>query len=56
MNATAAAPITLTNDLLTGMEWSPAQVRDFFHLAADVKAHPDRYRARFGRPVSRDDF
>ena len=22
----------------------PAQVRDFFHLAADVKARPDRYR------------
>lgn len=44
MNATAAAPITQTNDLLTGMEWSPAQTRDFLHLAADVKAHPDRYR------------
>ena len=27
------------------MEWSPAQVREFFHLAADIKAHPDRYRA-----------
>jgi ornithine carbamoyltransferase len=40
-----AATLTLTNDLLTGMEWSPAQVRELFHLAGDVKAHPDRYRA-----------
>src|SRR6202167_581847 len=47
MNTTAAAApasVTLTNDLLTGMEWAPAQVRSFLHLAADVKAHPDRYR------------
>jgi ornithine carbamoyltransferase len=43
MNAVAAT-LTLTNDLLTGMEWSPAQVRELFHLAADVKARPDRYR------------
>jgi len=43
MNA-AVAPLTLTKDLLTGMEWSPAQVRELFHLAADVKGHPDRYR------------
>ena len=43
MNA-AVSPLTLTNDLLTGMEWSPAQVRELLHLAADVKAHPDRYR------------
>ncbi|HTP44119.1 MAG TPA: hypothetical protein VMJ13_06115, partial [Candidatus Acidoferrum sp.] len=43
MNATATT-LTLTNDLLTGMEWGPAQVRDLFHLAADIKARPDRYR------------
>ena len=43
MNA-AVAPLTLTKDLLTGMEWNSAQVRELFHLAADVKAHPDRYR------------
>jgi ornithine carbamoyltransferase len=43
MNA-AVAPLTLTNDLLTGMEWSPTQVRELLHLAADVKTHPDRYR------------
>src|SRR6202007_3281025 len=45
MNTTAAvASVSLTNDLLTGVEWSPAQVRDLLHLSADVKAHPDRYR------------
>ena len=33
-----------TRDLLTGMEWTPAQVCDLYRLAADVKAHPDRYR------------
>jgi ornithine carbamoyltransferase len=43
MNA-AVAPLTFTNDLLTGMEWNHAQVRELLHLAADVKAHPDRYR------------
>jgi ornithine carbamoyltransferase len=44
MNALAPT-LTLTNDLLTGMEWGPAQVREIFHLAADIKARPDRYRA-----------
>ena len=43
MNATATT-LTLTNDLLTGMEWGPARVRELFHLAADIKARPDRYR------------
>jgi ornithine carbamoyltransferase len=43
MNA-AAVPLTFSNDLLTGMEWNPAQVRELLHLAAEVKAHPDRYR------------
>ena len=43
MNA-AATTLTLTNDLLTGMEWSPAQVRELFQLAADVKARPEKYR------------
>jgi ornithine carbamoyltransferase len=41
----AATTLTLTNDLLTGMEWSSAQVRELFHLAAEVKAHPDRHRS-----------
>ena len=44
MNAIAAT-LTLTRDLLTGMEWSPAQVRELYHLAADIKVHPDKYRS-----------
>ena len=44
MNAVAAT-LTFTRDLLTGMEWSPAQVRELHHLAADIKVRPDRYRA-----------
>lgn len=43
MNATATT-LTLTKDLLTGMEWSPSQARELFQLSADIKAHPDRYR------------
>ena len=39
-----AAPLALKRDLLTGTEWTPAQLRDFFHLATEMKAHPDRYR------------
>ena len=40
-----AVPLSLKRDLLTGTEWSPAQLRDFFQLATDIKAHPDRYRS-----------
>jgi ornithine carbamoyltransferase len=43
MNA-VAAPLALKRDLLTGTEWSPAQLRDFFRLATEMKTHPDRYR------------
>jgi ornithine carbamoyltransferase len=41
---TAVAPLALKNDLLTGMEWSPAQLRGFFQLAREIKAHPNAYR------------
>lgn len=44
MTATAA-PLALKNDLLTGMEWNPAQLRTFYQLASEIKAHPDRYRS-----------
>ena len=41
----AVAPtVEAANDLLTGTEWGPAQVRELLHLAADVKAQPERYR------------
>ncbi len=42
--ATTSTTIPLQHDLLTGMEWTPAQVRDVLQLGADVKARPDRYR------------
>jgi ornithine carbamoyltransferase len=52
MNAVATT-LTLANDLLTGMEFGPARVRDLFHLAADVKAHPERYaKSLVGRHVA----
>jgi len=47
MNALAPA-LTVTRDLLTGTEWSPAVVRELNHLAADIKARPDRYRGALG--------
>jgi len=40
-----ATPLALKRDLLTGTEWTPAQLRDFFHLSAEIKAHPDRFRS-----------
>jgi ornithine carbamoyltransferase len=43
MNAQAPA-LSFASDLLTGMEWNAGHVREVFRLAADVKAHPDRYR------------
>ncbi len=47
INAVASA-LTATRDLLTGTEWSPARTRELFHLAADIKARPDRYRSALG--------
>jgi ornithine carbamoyltransferase len=44
MNAISQS-LSLSNDLLTGMEWNPSQLRDFFHLAAEIKARPERYRS-----------
>jgi ornithine carbamoyltransferase len=43
MNA-VTIPIELKNDLLTGTEWNPARLRNFFRLAADMKARPDNFR------------
>src|ERR1700751_3218137 len=40
---TLVAPISLTNDLLTGAEWSPAHTRELLHLSADIKSRPSRY-------------
>ncbi len=40
---TLVAPISLSNDLLTGGEWSPVHTRELLHLSADIKARPGRY-------------
>jgi ornithine carbamoyltransferase len=48
---TLAAPSFVSNDLLTGAEWSPAHTRELLQLTADIKAHPHRFaetlRGRF---------
>jgi ornithine carbamoyltransferase len=40
---TLASPILLSNDLLTGAEWSPAHTHDLLRRTADIKAHPAQY-------------
>ncbi len=48
----AIAPVfTATRDLLTGTEWNAAKVRELYHLAADIKSRPDRYRGALGGRV-----
>jgi ornithine carbamoyltransferase len=44
MNA-LSTPLSLSNDLLTGTEWNPSQLRDFFHLATEIKSRPEGYRS-----------
>jgi len=40
---TLAAPVLLSNDLLTGAEWSPAHTRELLAITADIKANPANY-------------
>jgi|HubBroStandDraft_6_1064221.scaffolds.fasta_scaffold291344_2 ornithine carbamoyltransferase len=52
-NATESQTLSLSSDLLTGTEWNAAHVRELYRLAADVKAHPDRYKSALaGRSVA----
>lgn len=48
---TAPAVSTRIQDLLTGAEWTPAQVREIFRRAGDVKSHPKDYRAALAGKV-----
>ena len=48
---TVTTPLSLKKDLLTGTEFSPALLRDFFGLAAEMKAHPERYRTSLAGQV-----
>jgi len=44
MTASAlSASILLSNDLLTGSEWSPAQTLELLQLTAEIKARPARF-------------
>jgi ornithine carbamoyltransferase len=43
MNAVSTS-VELKRDLLTGMEWNPAQVHSLFALAGEMKAHPEQFR------------
>jgi len=40
---TLAAPVLVSNDLLTGAEWSPAHTRELLAITADIKASPANY-------------
>jgi ornithine carbamoyltransferase len=40
---TLASRLLLSNDLLTGAEWSPADTRELLRLTAEIKAKPARY-------------
>ena len=40
---TLAAPVLVSNDLLTGAEWSPAHTRELLAITADIKANPRNY-------------
>ncbi len=45
MSAVTATIPTLANDLLTGSEWGAEQIRELYHLAANIKVRPERYRS-----------
>jgi len=43
MTTAIALPVSITKDLLTGAEWTPADARDLLQRSADIKARPSRY-------------
>lgn len=45
MNLVSAAIPAIAPDLLSGNEWHAGQIRELYHLAANIKARPDRYRS-----------
>ncbi|HXX20417.1 MAG TPA: ornithine carbamoyltransferase [Candidatus Acidoferrum sp.] len=51
MSTAATTTLALKRDFLTGTEWNPKQLRDFFRLATEMKAHPERYRRSLGGGV-----
>jgi len=49
--STATTTLALKRDFLTGTEWSPKQLRDFFRLSVEIKTHPERYRTALAGSV-----
>jgi len=47
--AVASVATTPPRDLITGSELSPAQLHSLLQLAAEVKAHPERFRGALSR-------
>ncbi len=45
MSVVTATIPALAKDLLTGNEWGAEQIRELYHLSADIKARPERYRS-----------
>jgi ornithine carbamoyltransferase len=53
MTTSAAVPAVVSKDLLTGLEWNAARLRDLFKLTAEMKTHPEQYRtALAGRYIA----
>ncbi len=47
--AVASVATTTPRDLITGAELTPAQLHSLLQLAAEVKAHPERFRGALSR-------
>jgi len=47
--AVASVATTPPRDLITGAEVTPAQLHSLLQLAAEVKAHPERFRGALSR-------
>ena len=43
MTASAAVPVAIAKDLLTGAEWGPADTRELLQRTAEIKARPSRF-------------
>jgi ornithine carbamoyltransferase len=43
MPASAAVPVSISKDLLTGAEWTPGDTRDLLERTAEIKARPSRF-------------
>jgi len=51
MSTATTTTLALKRDFLTGTEWNPKQLRDFFRLTVEMKAHPERYRTSLAGSV-----